>query len=210
MAKAVSKPNVHAIIAWVASAVLLAISLLVAKSGSTYQWSFVFLVPIIWAVYIFRHFLVLLPSHFAFFALAIIIHDLGSLGYYHQVFLGLRFDTYVHFFFGLVAGLILFHAARSKLPVSPALLAFFVPIFILGIGGIHELFECFTTILLGPERGMLKLRPNEPFDTQKDLLNNLLGALLGILMLSLRRPGRTDTVPESDETLKRHGTNPAW
>src|SRR5438046_10362027 len=67
--------------------------------------------------------------------------------------------------------------------------AFAVPIFILGIGGLHELFECFTTILLGPERGMLKLRPDEPYDTQKDLMNNLLGAIAAVLVsMSRRKP----------------------
>jgi len=53
-----------------------------------------------------------------------------------------------------------------------------VGLFILGIGAVHELVECGTTIVLGKEKGMLKLDPNDPYDTQKDLLNNLLGALL--------------------------------
>ena len=210
MAKVDSNTNTHAVIAWVASAALLAVSLLVAKTGSTYQWSFAFLIPLIWAVYFFRHLLVLQPSHFALFAVAVIIHDLGSLGFYNRVFLGLRFDTYVHFFFGLVAGLVLFHAARTRLPISPTALAIVVPIFILGIGGIHELFECFTTLLLGPERGMLKLRPNEPFDTQKDLMNNLIGAVLGVLMLSFRRPRRTESVREPGEGLKSSDPRHAW
>lgn len=174
--------NSHAVIAIISSLILVGISAFLAKSGSTYQWSFVFLVPLVWAVYFLRHKLALLPSHFALFALAIIVHDLGSFGFYNRVFLGLRFDSYVHFGFGLVAGLVFFHAAREKLPLSRGLLAMAVPLFILGIGGIHEIFECFTTILLGPEKGMLKMRPDQPFDTQKDLLNNLLGAVLAVLV----------------------------
>jgi uncharacterized membrane protein YjdF len=90
--------------------------------------------------------------------------------------------------FGLASGLILFRAASERLSLSRKFLAFALPIFILGIGGLHELFECFTTILLGPERGMLKLHPDEPFDTQKDLVNNLLGALVAVILsLSHRR-----------------------
>jgi len=50
---------------------------------------------------------------------------------------------------------------------------------------VHELVECGTTILLGKEKGMLKLDPNDPYDTQKDLLNNLLGALLAVILSKL-------------------------
>ena len=170
------------IIACVASAVLAGISLFLAEPGSTYRWSFLLLLPLVWAVYFWREPLALLPAHFVAFALAIIIHDLGTFGFYRKTFFGLRFDCYVHFMFGLVAGLIFFHAASERLPLSRKLLVIAIPIFILGIGGIHEMFECFTTILLGPERGMLKLHPDQPFDTQKDLMNNFLGAIVAVLI----------------------------
>ena len=195
------------VIAIISSLVLLGISAFLASPGSTYVWSFVFLIPLVWAVYFLREKLALLPSHFALFALAIIVHDLGSFGFYNRVFLGLRFDTYVHFGFGFVAGLVLFHAAREKLPLSQSLLALAVPLFILGVGGIHELFECFTTILLGPEKGMLKMRPDQPFDTQKDLLNNLLGAVLAIVV-SLRRPGAQTEDVESYPTKSSTASMP--
>ena len=170
------------IIAAIASAVLVAMSLLAAAPGSTYKWSFLLLLPLVWLVYFLQDRLVLRPSHFALFALAIMIHDLGTFGFYRKIFFGLRFDCYVHFMFGLVSGLIFFNAASERLPLSRKFLAFAVPLVILGIGGLHELFECFTTILLGPERGMLKLRPDEPYDTQKDLMNNLLGAIVAVLL----------------------------
>src|SRR5688572_4022234 len=106
------------LIASIASAVLIGISLLLAQPGSTYQWSFVFLAPLVWAVYFLRERLALLPAHFALFALAIIVHDLGTFGFYKRIFFGLRFDSYVHFMFGLVAGLILFRGAVERLPLS--------------------------------------------------------------------------------------------
>lgn len=178
--KTVRKSNLF--IAVLTSAVLVGISLFLAAPGSTYRWSFLLLLPLVWAVYFWRERLALLPAHFAAFALAIIIHDLGTFGFYKKIFFGLRFDCYVHFMFGLVAGLILFRAASEKLPLSRKLLASAIPIFVLGIGGIHEMFECFTTILLGPERGMLKLHTDQPFDTQKDLMNNTLGAIVAVLI----------------------------
>ncbi|HKQ38365.1 MAG TPA: DUF2238 domain-containing protein [Verrucomicrobiae bacterium] len=180
------------VIAGITSAVLVALSLFFASAGSTYRWSFLLLLPLVWAVYFGRERLALLPAHFAAFAIAIIIHDLGTFGFYKKIFFGLRFDCYVHFMFGFVAGLILFRAAGEKLPLSRQLLAFAIPIFVLGIGGIHEMFECFTTILLGPERGMLKLHADQPFDTQKDLMNNTLGAITAVL-ISIRHRRRRVT-----------------
>ena len=181
----VAKANL--IIAAVASGVLVAVSVLLAEPGSTYRWSFVLLVPLVWAVYFVRERLALVPAHFMAFAIAIFIHDLGTLGFYKKTFFGLRFDSYVHFMFGFVAGLILFRAGSVRLPLSRRFLAIAVPIFILGIGGIHEMFECFTTILLGPERGMLKLHPDQPFDTQKDLMNNYLGAIIAVVTSIIHR-----------------------
>jgi uncharacterized membrane protein YjdF len=188
-------------IAYAASAVLLAISLLLAQPGSTYQWSFLFLLPLVWVVYYFRNRLALLPWHFALFALALVIHDLGTFGFYRKSFLGLRFDSYVHFMFGLVAGLILFRAAGERLPLSRKFLILAVPIFVLGIGGLHEMFECFTTILLGPERGMLKLHADQPFDTQKDLMNNFFGAVTAVLLSVRRSPRKTDATQQAPDTF---------
>jgi uncharacterized membrane protein YjdF len=178
--------NVYPIIAWAGTALLVAFSFLFAEAGSTYRWSFIFLTPLLWLVYGLRKRLALLPAHFGLFVLALGLHDLGTFGFYERVFFGLRFDSYVHFAFGLVAGLILYRAFRKRLRLSPLALWVATPIFILGLGAIHELIECLTTLLLGPERGMLKLRPGEPFDTQKDLFNNLLGALLATLYGSIR------------------------
>jgi uncharacterized membrane protein YjdF len=198
----VGKANV--VIAFIASAVLVGISLFLAEPGSTYRWSFLFLLPLVWAVYFLRERLALLPWHFALFALAIIIHDLGTFGFYRKSFLGLRFDSYVHFMFGLVAGLVLFRAATERLPLSRKFLVIAVPIFIVGIGALHEMFECFTTILLGPERGMLKLHPDQPFDTQKDLMNNFLGAVAAIL-LSIRRGSEAELTAGVESQADRSG-----
>jgi len=33
----------------------------------------------------------------------------------------------------------------------------------------------------------LKLRPDEPFDTQKDLMNNLLGAITAVVAYAIKR-----------------------
>jgi uncharacterized membrane protein YjdF len=172
-------------IAWATTGVLAAISLFVAKSGSTYRFAFLFLAPPLWLVYAFRHQLLLAPSHFALLASFLLLHNLGVFGFYRKHFLGLQFDVYVHFYFGLVGGFILKRTFEQRFGWRGPWLVVAVGLFLLGIGAVHELIECGSTILLGKEKGMLKLDPNDPYDTQKDLMNNLLGALLAVAISNI-------------------------
>src|SRR3954463_8793106 len=79
-------PNPYVAIAWTGTVALVLMSLLFAKPGSTYRWAFAFLSPLLWAVYAMRGRLALLPSHYAFFAAAVLIHDLGTFGFYETIF----------------------------------------------------------------------------------------------------------------------------
>jgi uncharacterized membrane protein YjdF len=170
-----------------ATAVMLMLSLGVARPGSTYRFSFLFLAPMLWLAYRTRNRVHLHPLHFALFAIALLLHDLGALGFYQRKFFGLEFDLFVHAWFGFVLGLVLYRSFEHFLNLSGWKLWFAVAIFTLGIGGVHELVEWSSTMLLGPERGMLKLDPNDPFDTQKDLFNNLAGAVLASILYSIVR-----------------------
>jgi len=164
-----------------------ALSLGFAPSGSTYKFSFAILAPILWLVYFARFRLALHPFHFGLFAAALLLHDLGALGFYRRRFFGLEFDLFVHFYFGLVAGFVFYRAFETFYRLTGWKLWLAVALFTLGVGGVHELVEWSSTLMMGPERGMLKLDPNDPFDTQKDLLNNLCGALLATALYSLAR-----------------------
>jgi uncharacterized membrane protein YjdF len=173
------------IILGAASGILVAVSLLIARPGSTYRFAFLFLVPLLWAVYAARRQLVLRPIHLGLFASFLLLHDLGSFGFYREKFFGLQFDVYVHFYFGMVGGFIVLRALQIRCGWSGWWLVVATGLFLLGIGAVHELIECGTTIWLGKEKGMLKLDPNDPYDTQKDLMNNLLGAMLACMLQSL-------------------------
>jgi len=161
----------------VATAVMVALSLWGAQAGSTYKFSFAILSPILWLVYFLRHRLALHPLHFALFAAALLLHNLGAMGYYRREFFGIEFDVFVHFYFGFVAGFVLYRALGRFFGLTGWRLWVAVALLTLGVGGAHELVEWSTTLAMGPERGMLKIDPNDPFDTQKDLANNLAGAL---------------------------------
>src|SRR5881409_573140 len=102
------------IILGVGSAALLAISLLLAKPNSTYRFAFLFLVPLLWAVYALREKLVLRPVHLGLFASFLLFHDLGVFGLYRQKIFGLQFDVCVHFYFGVVGGFIVLRAFQVR------------------------------------------------------------------------------------------------
>jgi uncharacterized membrane protein YjdF len=175
------------VVACVATVPLLALPFATVAGTANYRYAFAFLLPILWGTFLARRALLLHPFHFALFALALILHNLGALGYYTRTFLGLLFDTYVHFYFGLVGGLVLERALRAWLGLSGWRAWIFVPVFLLGLGALHEIVEAGSTLVLGREVGMFKLDDVDQFDTHKDLLNNALGALCGLGLAHVAR-----------------------
>jgi uncharacterized membrane protein YjdF len=151
-----------------------------------YRFSFLFLVPIVWAVYALRRRLSMQPLHFALFALALLIHDLGAFGAYSWSVMGLQFDWGVHFFFGLVGGLIVARALEAQLGARGFALGLLVVLVVTGVGGLHEIVEAASTRYLGQDLGMLYVGADNPYDTQEDLLANVLGACVALALRRLR------------------------
>jgi hypothetical protein len=185
----------HRIVAVTATALMIGLSF-AAASGSTYRYSFLFLAPLLWGVYALRNRLCLYPFHLGLFASALLLHNLGVFGLYRQEFLNLWFDTYVHFYFGVVCAALLHQMLACAYGLKTWRLWTAVILGILGCGAIHELIEWGSTMLLGPERGMLKTLAEDPYDTQKDLLNNLLGTLLALTCAALYQRMRKRPVGE--------------
>jgi uncharacterized membrane protein YjdF len=178
-----------------ATAVLCAISV-AGGSVAKYRWSAVFLVPIVWGVFLLRRRLALRPLHFALLALALVAHDLGAFGFYQRKLAGLQFDWYVHFLFGVVGGLIVARALELRLAIRGSACALLTVLVVVGAGAVHEIVEAASTLQLGTEYGMLVVGPENPYDTQEDLLNNLLGASLAQGLRRLRRdPTRGSSTP---------------
>jgi len=71
-------------------------------------------------------------------------------------------------------------------------------LFMMGFGALHEIMEYLSYLLLGEEKGMLKPSTSYFFDTQRDLTNNLLGAITALLLVWIfrsraRREGRAES-----------------
>jgi uncharacterized membrane protein YjdF len=180
----------HLLIAVATTLIMIGLSAFAAAPGSTYRYSFLFLGAMVWAIYALRRRLLLRPIHFALLCSALLLHNLGVFGFYRREFFTLQFDTYVHFYFGFCCAFAVGHALRFGYQISGWRLWLAVTLGILGFGAIHELIEWASTMALGPERGMLKTLAEDPYDTQKDLLNNLLGTELSLLVSALVRAVR--------------------
>jgi uncharacterized membrane protein YjdF len=157
---------------------------LIGHGPNTYRYAILFLAPILWAVYYYRKRLCLRPVHFGLFALALLVHDLGAFGTYGHFYFHLEFDTYVHFYFGFAGAALAAQALRCNFGLRGLKLWVGTTLLIMGIGALHELMEFGSTMMLGPEKGMLKTNDPDKFDTQKDLLNNLCGTLLSLAIFS--------------------------
>ena len=174
-------------VAWAASLAFVLISLVPHEGVSKYRFSFLFLVPILWVVYALRQRLSIRPLHFVLFALALLLHDLGAFGAYSWSVIGLQFDWCVHFFFGLVGALIAARALEAQLGVRGFGRGLLVVLVITGIGGLHEIAEAASTRYLGTDLGMLYIGADNPYDTQEDLLANVLGACVALALSRLAR-----------------------
>ena len=186
------------LVAVIGSLAAIAFGVFVAKPGSTYRMAPFFLVPLVWLPYLLRRRLHLHPLHYALYVLAILLHNLGAMGWYQKSPLPGSFDVYVHFYFGVVGGLLVYRLLQKTLPLGGFALGLGAVLLVLGAGAIHELVEWASTLALGPERGMLKT-PEQGvyrFDTQRDMFNNLAGATLAVLAYAasqrLRGPARSD------------------
>ncbi len=153
---------------------------LTAHGPSTYRFAIFFLAPMLWGMVAARRKLALHPGHFALLAVALLFHNLGAYGLYRSSWGGLEFDNYVHFFFGFAGGFAMARALGYNFNITGAKVWIGAILILLGIGAIHELIEFASTLMLGGEKGMLKLNDPDFFDTQKDLMNNLLGTIAAL------------------------------
>ena len=160
----------------------------------TYRVSPVFLVPLLWAGFLLRRRLAMGLVAYAMYAAALLLHDLGAYGLYQRSVLGLSFDIYVHFYFAVAGATVLRGALAHHFPdLRPWQVAVTTLLFVMGMGALHEIVEYASYLALGEERGMLKPTTSYKFDTQRDLLNNLLGCCVALVGAALfdRRDART-------------------
>ncbi len=173
----------YVVVAALASVIFTAISLAPSEGGvAKYRWSFVFLVPIVWIFFALRRRMALRPVLFGLFALALVLHDLGAFGWYQRKFVGVQYDWYVHTFFGFVGGLIVARILEVRIGLRGRVLAPLAVLVVTGFGGLHEIMEAASTWVLGTDYGMLVTGADNPYDTQEDLLCNVVGSSVAVAL----------------------------
>jgi uncharacterized membrane protein YjdF len=171
-----------------ASAAILTIA--VFAHVATYRVAPLFLLPILWTPVLLRRRLFLHPFHYILFAVAVVLHDLGAFGFYQRQFGPFWFDNYVHFYFAFAGAFLVERFLSATVPVRQSSIHAMTLLFLMGMGAIHELAEYASYLMLGEERGMLKPTTQYAFDTQRDLLNNLLGTLAALIAIAVTRLAR--------------------
>src|SRR4051812_35728597 len=190
------------IIIGVVTSILIVIIAIVAKVPN-YHINPIFLIPFLWLPYFFRNKLHLHPVHYAMFAIAILFHDLGAFGFYQHSPLPWSFDIYVHFYFAVALTLMLYRAIATNFPLKPWHAKLTTLMFMMGIGALHEIMEYLTYLVVGEEKSMLHPSTSYFFDTQRDLTNNLRGALTALTIITVyeavaaRRSARRASPPRT-------------
>lgn len=119
----------------------------------------------------------------------LILHNLGTFGFYSNWYFGIEWDFYVHFYFGLFFSMALFNLLIKELhpKISPKLILLLTILITCGVGSMNELLEFTGASVLGEGEGVLFFGTGDTglADTEWDLINNFLGSLLGSFFLFL-------------------------
>ena len=169
-------------ILWSSTIILTALEVYAIVTGSRYKWDFIFLILILWVIYFLRSRINLHPLHFAMLAFFLLAHFLGMFQLYQTYPLRLEYDYWVHGYFGFVSALIVFRAYHFYRLYSPAFIVLATLVVILGFSAFHEIFEYVGAITVGEGEGVLFIGAGDvdEWDTQKDMVNNVIGALIGL------------------------------
>ena len=178
-------PSLFTSIALIGTGILSIIEIYALQVDNHYKYDGLILLATLWLLYSARRTLHLHPIHFALAVVFLIAHNAGVFGAYEHTFLTISYDTYVHTYFGLVAGLISLRAWHRHNTSPWAYIVIPMILLLLSVG--HELLEIVGAQLFGPGQGVFRIGPGDlgRLDTVLDLRNNLLGTILAFFVYQI-------------------------
>ncbi|MBT3303742.1 DUF2238 domain-containing protein [Candidatus Woesearchaeota archaeon] len=185
---------------------LIIIEILAIKTSSHYKYDFIFVVGLLVGVYLLRKKIDLQPAHYIMAGIFLLLHFFGFFGFYELFPLGIEYDYWVHGFFGFMSAFIILKAIHHRKKYRDCISIFVVVLVVmLGLSAFHELFEYGGALALGEGEGVLFIGAGDAdeWDTQKDMLNNVIGGLLGIGIYMLFRKFRTGYFLDNNKRKKR-------
>jgi len=116
----------------------------------------------------------------------ILVHNLGAF-FYFDSFYGLDYDIYVHFIYGVIFAVFIFHYLSSKYNLKKSELFILTILIVMGISSIHEVVEFTGAIAMGPGEGVLFFGAGDQGhnDAEWDLVNGFLGSFFAALSMSI-------------------------
>jgi uncharacterized membrane protein YjdF len=184
--------SVNRVIVWLGTLIFILLEIYSLTTNSHYKFDFFLVLALAFVVYYYRARLNLHWFHFFLFVGFLVLHNLGTFGFYSNFYFGIEYDWYVHSLFGISAALIMFRGLGLNVGSLAKRwhLVWVVPVLILGISAMHELFIEFAgALLLGEGEGMLYIGAGDvdTWDTQKDLFFNFMGSVLGVGLSFIKR-----------------------
>jgi uncharacterized membrane protein YjdF len=184
------------------SAIFISLTAYALWIGSRYKWDAIFVMALWIGVFLIRDRINLHPVHYALFGVFLFLHFAGVFGWYESYPLGVEYDHWVHGWFGFVASLIVLRAYYFYGVYPPVLIAVATVALILGFSAFHELFEYAGAMAVGEGEGVLFIGAGDldEWDTQKDMLNNLIGGVLGVVCFYTSKYGWAKRSPTDESS----------
>ncbi len=150
--------------------------------GSHYRYDILMCFGLLLAFYRLKQRLQIPVIEFFLLAFFLMVHALGVFQLYESYPLGIEYDYWVHGLFGFTAAMICFRVFHFSTNYSITKISIATITMVLGIAAAHELYEFAGALLLGEGEGVLFIGAGDldQWDTQKDILNNLIGGLAGV------------------------------
>ena len=163
---------------------------------------FLFAPIVVWSYFKFR------LSNFSYILIFLlsILHVLGShytygatpWGDWLSQFFGWErnhYDRIVHFLYGMFMAGIFVDLFKKYLPKNRFMGLLFVFCLVFSIGSLYEVSEFIAGVIVEPEPGLAFLGfQGDIWDTQKDMLLQAIGAILGLFLISTFLPKRNQRV----------------
>lgn len=185
---------------------LIIIEILAIRMNNHYKYDFIFLVALLVGLYLLRKKIDLHPVQYVLASIFLLLHFFGAFGFYELYPLGLEYDSWVHGFFGFMSTFIILRAIHFRKIYKETFMIFIVVLTILlGFSAFHELFEYGGALTLGEGEGVLFIGAGDAdeWDTQKDMLNNVIGGLLGIGVYIIFRKFKTGYFLDNHKRKKK-------
>ena len=179
----------HMLILVGTAAIFLGLEIYAVAIDSHYRYDIPICLFLLYMGYKWKELLCLKSYDYVLIAVFLLVHTLGVFGLYTSYPLGIEYDYWVHGLFGIVAALVSMQFIHSVTPYSQTIAAISTIILVMGIAAFHELYEFAGAVLLGEGEGVLFIGAGDldQWDTHKDILNNLIGGLVGIGVSNFRQ-----------------------